>query len=188
MKVLIDPGHGGKDSGAFSAGVAEENIVLEFAAMLGHFLREQGVKTSFTRTDDRFIEVMDRADTISEGDVLISCHVNSAANSSANGVSVWYHGGQADSKDLASSVLTAILSTGFLRKYNAGVIADTTRYPKGGFGVLREATERRAAGAVLVELGFICNPSDRRVMTDSRKRNLMAMASAKAITDWITSR
>ena len=152
--------------------------------MLGHELRVLGLETKFTRVDDEFVPVMDRADSVEEGDVFVSCHVNSASNANANGLSVWYHGGIAGSKRLATLILKEMLSLGTLKKYNIGVLPDTNRYT-GGFGVLREASQRKAKGSALIEMGFIKNTTDRQVITNSRKRNLLAKQAALAIKEFI---
>lgn len=195
MKVVIDPGHGGSDSGAVHKSIYEKNIALDYALMLGHFLRARGIDTALTRVDDRFIAVMDRADSVLPGDILVSCHVNSAASTQANGLSVWYHGEHKASKALAAGVFNAVISTGFLRKYGTGIISDFKRYPpnpaakkRGGFGVLRESVDRKTGGAVMIELGFIKNDSDRAVITNTTKRNLMARAAAEAIASFIKTR
>lgn len=186
MKVIIDPGHGGTDPGAVYGGTKEEDIALAFALSLGHEMRTLGIDTAFTRTEDRFIPVMSRADTVKTGDVFVSCHVNSCADTKPNGLSVWYHGTSNAGKQLASHVFHAIESLGYLHKYGAGVISDRTRYAN-GFGVLREATDRKACGAIMIELGFLPNRNDRTVITNSQKRNIIAQATAKAIRDFILS-
>jgi len=181
--VNIDPGHGGSDPGAVAAGVEEEDITLASAVSLGHELRLLDIGTALTRSDDTFIAVMDRADHVDPGELFVSLHVNSCGDAKPNGVSVWYHGAHVPSKRLAEHIFNAIYSLHWLGRYGAGVISDTTRYAN-GFGVLREATQRGAAGAVLIELGFIPNEKDRMVISDQRKRNLIAKAIAAAIQDF----
>lgn len=183
-KIVIDAGHGGTDPGAVFDGTKEKELALAFAESLGHELRVLGETTEFTRVGDTFVAVMDRADTVVEGDIFVSVHVNSAENATANGVSVWYHGGSSSGKSLATYVFNGIKALGYLSKYGAGIISDKTRYAN-GFGVLREATQRKSAGAVLVELGFIKNKADRAAITNSRKRNLMARGAAYAILAFI---
>ncbi|HXV81291.1 MAG TPA: N-acetylmuramoyl-L-alanine amidase [Candidatus Binatia bacterium] len=93
-KIVLDPGHGGKDTGAIGArGVAEKDIVLAVAKKLAKKLREDmGLEVVLTRKDDRFIPLEDRtAIANAEGaDLFISLHMNASVNGEAKGLETYY--------------------------------------------------------------------------------------------------
>ncbi len=92
--VVIDPGHGGKDSGAVSTDKKsyEKTFTLEIAKALADKIRAAypDVKVILTRTDDRYVTLDGRADIANKADanLFISVHINSIASASPNGFSV----------------------------------------------------------------------------------------------------
>jgi N-acetylmuramoyl-L-alanine amidase len=93
-KIVIDPGHGGKDPGAVGmGGLAEKDIVLALAKRLARKLRaEMGVQVVLTREDDSFIALEDRTAVANaeEADLFISLHVNASPNPHARGIETYY--------------------------------------------------------------------------------------------------
>lgn len=78
--IVIDAGHGGKDPGCNNTTQKEKNIALDIALTLGDIIQKNlpGTKVIFTRKDDRFIELHDRAAIANKNkaDLFISIHVN----------------------------------------------------------------------------------------------------------------
>jgi N-acetylmuramoyl-L-alanine amidase len=93
-KIVLDPGHGGKDPGAIGAGgITEKDIVLSIAKKLAAKLRkEMRVDVVLTRTDDRFVELEDRTKLANKenADLFISLHMNASENAEAKGVETYY--------------------------------------------------------------------------------------------------
>lgn len=93
-KVVLDPGHGGKDPGAIGVGgVAEKDVVLSVAKKLADKLkRDMGIKVVLTRTDDRFIPLEERTAIANaeQADLFISLHMNASPNGDAKGVETYY--------------------------------------------------------------------------------------------------
>src|SRR5262245_52239617 len=93
-KVVLDPGHGGKDPGAIGVGgIAEKDIVLAVVKKLQRKLKqEMGVEVVLTRRDDRFIPLEDRtAIANAEGaDLFVSLHMNASPNGEARGLETYY--------------------------------------------------------------------------------------------------
>jgi len=93
-KIVLDPGHGGKDPGASSVrGLEEKDVVLSIAKKLAKKLRkEMGCKVILTRNDDSFLHLEDRtAIANAEGaDLFISLHTNSSSNRKLRGVETYY--------------------------------------------------------------------------------------------------
>ena len=95
FKVVLDPGHGGKDTGAFRGNVVEKNIVLDVALKVGELLKkDKDIKVVYTRSTDVFIEVRERTRIANreKADVFISIHANSAQNRSAYGTETFLMG------------------------------------------------------------------------------------------------
>ncbi|HEY6364803.1 MAG TPA: N-acetylmuramoyl-L-alanine amidase [Candidatus Binatia bacterium] len=93
-KIVLDPGHGGKDPGAVGVdGIAEKDIVLAVAKKLAHKLtQEMGVQVILTRSDDRFIALEDRTAIANaqEADLFVSLHMNASPNGEARGLETYY--------------------------------------------------------------------------------------------------
>lgn len=93
-KVVLDPGHGGKDPGASGpGGIAEKEIVLSIAKKLAVKLKtEMGTEVVLTRKDDRFVPLEDRTllANSEDADLFISLHVNASPNADARGIETYY--------------------------------------------------------------------------------------------------
>lgn len=93
-KIVLDPGHGGKDPGAMGhGGIAEKDIVLSVAKKLARKLTtEMGVQVVLTRNDDRYVALEDRTATANaeDADLFISLHMNASPNTDASGVETYY--------------------------------------------------------------------------------------------------
>ena len=93
-KIVIDPGHGGKDPGAIGVGgITEKDLVLSVAKKLAVKLKnEMGVQVVLTRKDDRFVALEDRTylANAEDADLFISLHMNASPNAEARGVETYY--------------------------------------------------------------------------------------------------
>jgi N-acetylmuramoyl-L-alanine amidase len=93
-KIVLDPGHGGKDPGAIGiGGVAEKDIVLSIAKKLALRLRdEMGIQVVLTRKDDRFVALEERTAIANaeDADLFISLHMNASPNGEAKGIETYY--------------------------------------------------------------------------------------------------
>jgi N-acetylmuramoyl-L-alanine amidase len=93
-KIVLDPGHGGKDTGAIGAGgTAEKDIVLAVAKKLASKLKQDmGLEVVLTRNDDRFIPLEDRTAIANSeaADLFISLHMNASPNDEAKGLETYY--------------------------------------------------------------------------------------------------
>ena len=93
--VVIDPGYGGKDSGALCCSVKEKKIVLRISKKLQKKLKAKGYKVYMTRTSDKFIPLIKRTEyaNIKKADIFISIHANAAPSKKRkrlNGIEVFY--------------------------------------------------------------------------------------------------
>lgn len=95
--IVIDAGHGGKDSGAIGkSGYLEKKLVLAVSLKVGGYLKENlpDAKIIYTRSSDEFIELHERANIANKNnaDLFISIHANSAGSSSAHGTETFVLG------------------------------------------------------------------------------------------------
>lgn len=91
-RVVIDPGHGGHDSGAIGkGGTREKDVALAISLKLADELREKGLEVVLTRDDDRFIRLEDRATyaNAEHGDLFISVHCNAAEKRTLRGIETY---------------------------------------------------------------------------------------------------
>jgi len=92
-KIVIDPGHGGKDPGAMAFGLKEKDIVLDVAKKLALVLKKElGCEVVLTRKDDVFISLEERtaiANT-NNADLFISLHINAHTSAKVRGLETYY--------------------------------------------------------------------------------------------------
>ena len=102
--VVLDPGHGGKDSGALGKKLKEKDVVLSVALKTGQILKEkhQDIKVIYTRDKDVFIELHKRGQIANkaDADLFVSIHAN-AASPSANGTETFVLGVHRNETNLA---------------------------------------------------------------------------------------
>ncbi|MBO8433832.1 MAG: N-acetylmuramoyl-L-alanine amidase [Tyzzerella sp.] len=158
MKVCIDAGHGGKDSGAVGGGIKEKDIALSISKKLRDYLKSYNVDVYMTRETDVYDSVTTKAKkgNSSNADLFLSIHCNSATSESANGVEVLVYKNTGDNKKAGESILNSIVEELILR--NRGV------KERPDLAVLRDTKMT----AVLVETGFISNVGDRAVLLEKQ--------------------
>jgi N-acetylmuramoyl-L-alanine amidase len=92
-RIILDPGHGGRDPGAVGRRYQEKNIVLEIARRLKTELeKELDVEVLLTRSSDDFVSLQDRTKFANQnnGDLFISLHANGHRNRTAQGIEVYF--------------------------------------------------------------------------------------------------
>ena len=93
-KIVIDPGHGGHDTGTIGPnGVREKDVVLDVSKRLGKFLQQRlGAEVVYTRADDTFIPLETRTAIANrtQADLFVSVHANSSDDPDARGVETYY--------------------------------------------------------------------------------------------------
>jgi N-acetylmuramoyl-L-alanine amidase len=94
-RIVIDPGHGGHDTGTIGPrGLMEKDLCLDVALRLGRLIEQKlpGAEVVFTRKDDTFIPLEDRPAIANEAkaDLFISIHANSSRDPAARGIETYY--------------------------------------------------------------------------------------------------
>lgn len=158
-KIFIDPGHGGYDPGACYGNIKEKDIVLDIGLILGELLIKEGFKVGYSRTNDNFVSLSERVNKSNRfgSDIFISIHCNAFTSSQAQGVETFYYRTSKNGKRLADKFQTSIVKKGLYTK-DRGI-------KQGNFYVLR----RTRAVAVLLELGFISNWEDRKIIMENKR-------------------
>ncbi|MEH2012866.1 N-acetylmuramoyl-L-alanine amidase [Nostoc sp.] len=176
--VIIDPGHGGKDSGALGIGGArEKDVILPIGKRLAEILQQNGVQVIMTRDSDYFVTLPGRVQ-LSEranADVFVSIHANSAGASrpDVNGLEVYYYdSGLGLARIVRSSILQSI-----------GTIKDRG-VRRARFYVLRKSS----MPSILVETGYMTGREDMARLRTSAYQNKMAEAIARGVLQYLKRR
>ncbi len=107
-KIIIDPGHGGKDCGAISrSGFMEKHLVLDVSRQIKRKLEQRGITVLLTRDRDYFVSLADRAKMVnsSDADIFISVHANAHRDVRANGFEVFYLSNAVDDNTRAVEIM-----------------------------------------------------------------------------------
>lgn len=172
LTVVIDPGHGGSHKGAIGpSGLLEKDVNLDIALRLHNLLTQAGVNAFLTRTNDVTIGPGARPIMANKlgAAVFISIHCNSnPATNRLRGTETYYHMQQPTSRSLAACIQRGVTETAGTK--NRGIRSDSIRFPRSGFAALRSAE----MPAVLVEVAYINNPEDEKLLADPQFRQRVA--------------
>ncbi len=183
--VVVDPGHGGGDSGALGAdGSREKDITLPIGLKLRDVLVQNGATVYMTREQDILPPVMARpAFAITHNaDYFVSIHCDaSGAQNAHTGTTVYFHAQNALCRRMASDIVNRIADVSGLPAN--GVKSDTIRFQT-GFGVLRGSP----MPAVLVECGYMNNDGDLAKLKDDATQQHIAEGIVAGLRDFIADR
>ena len=179
--IVLDPGHGGSDSGAVGyTGIREKDVAFAVSLRTEGLLRRAGAEVIMTRTEDVDVshagssapqELQARVDvslTHPEAELFLSVHCNSFTNPDAHGMETYYYPKTDADERFAALLNEELAAAGGL--HNRGV-----KYAR--FYVLRH-TEIPAS---LVELGFLSNPDEEALLANADYQEKLAQALFHAI-------
>lgn len=179
--IVIDPGHGGSDSGAIGySGVREKDVAFAVSRRVEELLHDVGANPIMTRTEDVDVALADSSDSgelqarvdVSlahpEAELFLSVHCNAFTNPEAHCMETYYYP-KTDADEYFATLLNEELAAAG-RLYNRGV-------KSAKFYVLQH-TEIPAS---LVELGFLSNPDEEELLADADYQEKMAQALVHAI-------
>lgn len=176
--VVLDAGHGGKDSGASFGNFLEKRVNIITALLTKRHLEGLGYRVIMTRYKDIFIPLVRRVEIASQvkADIFVSIHFNSSKNRQAEGIEVYYYSSKPlprnrASKQLANCILTRLVDQ--TEASSRGVKA-------GNFHVIRETS----MPAVLVEGGFITNLQERQKIRQRTYLDQIALGVAQGIDNY----
>lgn len=175
MRIVLDPGHGGRDPGAIGpTGLTEAEVVLDIAQRTRRLLTVDGHECLMTRCTDEYVSLETRADFANQlhADLYMSIHCNAFTNPESHGTETWYYDGSEQGKVLAVSMQEELVRR--LGLWNRGIKPTTT------LSVLR----RTKMPAVLLELAFISNPEEEAMLRLDGVRTLAAVAIYDAVSEY----
>ena len=189
VDVVVDPGHGGRATGAVGpGGLAEADANLAVAKLVVAKLEAAGLAALLTRTGDYEVSLGSRAQTARSAgaSAFVSIHFNADPDgpTPGPGSETYYQAQSPDSRRLAGLVYEEVHAT--LSGFSAGWAGDTdagTKYRlnAGGndyYGILRHSAGVTAA---LIESAFISNPSEERLIGDPAFQTALADAITRAV-------
>lgn len=208
LRVFLDPGHGGDDSGAVSGNRKESAIALDIARRLAALLRKAGCEVRISRRSDAVRIPLEERPAMAakwRADLFVSIHLNASANALACGVETYAlppAGSLSTEAAMRKSTLAERTAAKVSVRGNAhdddnirlawcvhrSLVAATGRTDRGvrraRFVVLREAT----VPAILVEVGFLSNTSDSNALAKPAGREQTAVGISRGILDWSENR
>lgn len=184
--IVIDAGHGGKDSGALSTDKKsmEKTIALQTAQKLEVALNEKGYKTFMSRSDDTFVDIYKRARTSNSinATLFISLHCNSTPSNNrenVDGVEVLYAPRErVKRKSEDQSKFAKLLLNNILAETNANSRGIKARPDL----VVLNSTDATAA---LIEMGFMSNSRELAKLEDDEYQNRIVSGIVKAVSEYI---
>jgi len=174
--VVIDPGHGGNDGGAYHKGVKEADLNLKVARKLKKELERKGMKVVMTRYSDQTMSITTRANIANRypNSILVSIHFNGHRSSQPRGIETFYV--SSTGRRIASQIQSRLISA--LKSKNRGIKYTT------GLSLLTKTK----APAVLVECGFLSNSYERNRCNTDWYQTVTARKIAEGIVAYKKSR
>lgn len=171
--VVIDPGHGGLETGAYSNGLTEKALNLDISLRVNNLLKAKGIKTYITRADDSYVDLYERAIIANNLNAkMFVCIHNNSFNGSAYGTeTLYYSPGSGASKSVAAILQAKMVNA--LGSYDRGIVSRPNL-------VVLNRTKMPAA---LVEVGFIDNPTERANLMSEDYKNRAAQAICDGIIE-----
>jgi len=162
--ICIDAGHGGFDGGAVVKNTLEKDITLSASLILGRMLENTGYSVIYTRktdnslTNEKVSDMKERLKIINKKSniIYISIHANKYPSSVVSGAQVFYSNKNSLSKNLSENIQTYLKEEDKTNKRLAKVIKD------------KYITDNAIIPGCIVELGFMSNENDLKIMTTNK--------------------
>ena len=213
--IVIDPGHGGKDPGAFGGHTRKERtIVLSISKKLREILTQRGYTVLMTRDTNRFIPLRERTAFAIQhkADLFLSIHANGSESPKAKGIETYYL--DVASTDKASEIIAARenADSGYsiqeLEKLLKGIIQESKSEDSRRLaGYIQQALVQATGAidrgvkharfvvligtnvpAVLIETGFVSNPTEGQKLTTPAYQHKIATAIAEGVDRFLGKR
>src|SRR5436305_10783376 len=191
--VILDPGHGGQDSGAIAGGVLEKDLTLDIAQRVGRLLDAQGMMTLLTRNGDSYVSLGDRARLINRADnaVVVSIHLNDGLRPDVSGIETYFAAQQATGIPMIASWLPFLPkvanprpnpeSQSLAQFVQQQLVARTQAVNRGTKAQQFYVLANVRHPAVLVEGGFLTGKNDIGKLADANYREQLAVAISDGI-------
>lgn len=183
--VVVDPGHGGYDPGVYRNGIYEKDIVMDISRQLKLYLRKKGAQVVMTREEDAdFLEagpkkmrdLEQRLKIVAEADadLMVSIHTNAMESSVWSGAQTFYR----EEEDASSKKLALFIQDELINK-----LGNTKRQAKPGNYFL---LDNSPIPATIVEVGFISNPEEARLLQKPEYQDKVAYSIGNGILRYLT--
>ena len=179
IKILLDPGHGGKELGSKGpTGYPEKDINLLMSKLVRSHLIAKGATVYMTREADIDVGLGDRVTMIDKLDpaIAVSIHYNALPDNgdaiNTKGIAAFWYNAQAHSLAL------------FMHNY---LVKKLARPSYGVYWNNLALTRPTTAPSVLLELGFMINPTEFEWITNSQEQQKLARAISDGITEWFST-
>jgi N-acetylmuramoyl-L-alanine amidase len=194
--VVLDPGHGGQDSGAMCGGVMEKDLALDVARRIDRLLGSEGIATLMTRLGDSYVSLAGRAAFGNRvGDsIFVSIHFNEDNKPVATGVETYYAAHQVTAGSVLASWLPFLSRppsnspkpesqslAGFIQE---ALVARTRSVDRGTQAKQFFVIANVLSPAVLIEGGFLTNKDDVSKLASEDYRNQLAAGVADGILQY----
>ncbi len=177
--VMIDPGHGGKDSGAIGVNnLREIDVILPIALQVSEILKKNGVTAQLTRDRDYFVGLDERVQMSDQAkaNIFVSIHANSIDNRpDVHGLETYHYN---IGEDLANTVHNKIIN---VFNTDLKIPLNDRRVRSARFLVLRKSN----IPAILVETGYLSSPEEVVQLGKAQYQTNMAQAIAQGILEYI---
>ncbi|MCB2228470.1 MAG: N-acetylmuramoyl-L-alanine amidase [Desulfarculaceae bacterium] len=213
-RVVLDPGHGGKDTGALYKGMKEKDLTLDLSKRVAAKLRKMmGVQVLLTRDRDEYLALEERTAFANtrDADLFVSIHVNAAASHRLNGMETYFLNLASDEESMrvaarenatttrSISDLQMILndlmlnskineSNRLARSVHGDMLAKARSKAKIQDLKVKQAPFYVLIGArmpsILVEVGFLTNPKEHRLLAKKSYRDVVAQGIAEGIVGY----
>ena len=173
--IVIDAGHGAHDSGATGGGLREKDLNLAMSnAVVAKLQENPNYEVYATRSTDTFLALSERsAFSNNKNADIFSIHVNSAS-SAATGIETWY----TKKQDTRNQKLARLVQNSLVDEFG--------KKDRGIKSNVFYVTKHTEAPAILIEIGFISNASDRAMMSSADFTERYAAAVAKAVDQYFS--
>lgn len=164
--IMIDVSHGGEDNGVAIDGYKEKDLAFEIARKVVALNTSDSVKIILTREGDYFLSLKDRAEYINSinPDYVISLHVNSSGNSETNGFDFMVSSESIFGE--SSNALAQQIENSISKEFSSNGIKNANFY------ILKNVK----MPITLIEMGYLTNPTDRKLLTSVAGQDKIAAA------------
>ena len=189
--ITVDPGHGGRDRGAAGRSLIEKRSTLMLAKRVAAILHACGYRVHLTRTGDYYVPLAERCriQRKHKSDLFVSIHVNAAVNPNLRGIETYAltpagapstSGGPPLNRSFSGNILDGnnmLLAYSIQQSLLRRTGAVDRGVKRARFAVLKDI----AAPGVLVEVGFISNPGEERLLLNAVYRERIARGIVEGI-------
>jgi len=183
--IVIDPGHGGKDTGAIGANsIQEKSVALSIAKeiiRLNKTLLNEKLEMYLTRYKDTLISLSDRSrlSKTLKADIFVSIHCN-ASNTSSRGIDIYVHNANNKEVHIKESIAMGL---SILEESTLKLGFNKRGIQFANFQVLRENITYRPS--ILIEMGFVTNIDEADYFLASKNIRAMALAVLMGVNNYL---